>query len=105
MTKSRYIILPLLLALCLAACGQGGEESQEPITVEFAIDEGRSAAKRLVHQEFEDSMQLQLALLEAKAKQSRYLIAGDTVAAQAFDTAFVSLLRCVKPELATILER
>ena len=105
MTKSRYIILPLLLALCLAAWVQGGEQRQEPMTGEAAIDEGRSAAKRLVHQEFEGSMQLQLALLEAKAKQSRYLIAGDTVAAQAFDTAFVSLLRCVKPELATILER
>ena len=40
-----------------------------------------------------------------RAPADELLIAAGSVAAQAFDTAFVSLLRCVKPELATILER
>ena len=44
---------------------------------------------------------MQHSILDAKAIQSEYIMAGDTAAVRAFDEAFRSKLRADDPELAS----
>ena len=93
------IILLLFVLLSLYSCSapQSSESSSELNT---AMLRGREMGRELVRREWKDSMQLQSFTLEAKAMQSEYLIEGKTESAAAFDKGFVSLVKCVKPELA-----
>lgn len=86
--------------LFLASCSQ--TEKTEEITAEItaAQMEGRRAAGTIVGPEWNDSAKLKIALMEAKAVQSKYLINGQHKCAEAFDSAFVSTIRTVNPELA-----
>ena len=62
--------------------------------------EGRRAAGKILGPEWKDTTKLQNALIEAKVRQSKYLIEGKTKSAEAFDSAFISTIRTVKPDLA-----
>lgn len=101
MNVNRRTLLALA-AFCvsgvLVGCGdkKSTVENQE---IENAIIEGRNAAKQLINAEIKDSTQLQYLLLEAKARQSKYLIGDKPELAEAFDSAFFSLIRSVKPEI------
>lgn len=87
-----------LMSLVLISCKTKTTETNADI--ENAIADGRKAAKILINEEYLDSLQLQSYILEAKATQSKYLINNQPKSAEAFDSAFFSLLRTVKPELA-----
>lgn len=102
MKKGRYLVAGMLIILA-AACSQ--TEKTEAITaeIEAAQMEGRNEAKSYVTKEWKDTLELQRLLLETRAKQSKYVIKGDTAAAAAFDSAFVSTLRTVRPDVAAHL--
>lgn len=62
--------------------------------------EGRRAAGRILGPEWKDTTQLKKALIETKVRQSKYIIDGKPECAEAFDSAFISTIRTVNPELA-----
>lgn len=86
------------------ACAE--TEHTEAITAEItaAQIEGRRAGAQIATPEWKDTTKLQQALLEAKAKQSKYLIEGKPECAEAFDSAFVSTIRTINPNLAKKIE-
>lgn len=88
------------LAIILSACAQ--TEKTEAITAEItaAQMEGRRAAGMILGPEWTDTVKLQRALLDAKVKQSKYLIEGKTDCAIAFDSTFFSTIKTVNPDLA-----
>ena len=88
------------LALLSASCAQ--TEKTEAVTAEItaAQMEGRRAAGKILGPEWNDTTKLKHALLDAKTIQSKYLIDGKPQCAEAFDSAFISTIRTVKPELA-----
>lgn len=95
----------VLTMLLLPACGE--TEHTEAVTAEItaAQMEGRSAARIFVNHEWKDSTKLQHHLLEAKARQSKYLIDGKPECAAAFDSAFISTIRAVRPDLAASISK
>lgn len=99
MKGNRIIGIALVLGF-LSACSQ--TEKTEAITAEItaAQMEGRRAAGIILGPEWSDSIQLQKALIDAKAKQSKYLINGKPECAAAFDSTFISTIRTVNPDLA-----
>lgn len=100
----RYFAVIVLLCLLAASCRQ--TEKTEAITAEItaAQMEGRRAAGIILGPEWKDTTKLQLALIEAKAKQSKYLIDGKPECAAAFDSTFISTIRAVNPSLAKKLQ-
>lgn len=69
-----------------------------------AAKEGRNAAKAIVNRNWTDTMQLQQAILEARAGNSKYELNGKDKCKAAFDTAFFNTIRTVRPELADQLK-
>ena len=88
------------LLLTFTSCRQ--TEETEAITAEItaAQMEGRKAARDIVTGNWQDTSKLQVKLLEIKSRQSKYLIDGKTKCAEAFDSAFISTVRTVRPDLA-----
>ena len=93
-------LLLSFLSIIMISCSQ--TEKTEAITAEIvaAQMEGRKEAGKILGPEWKDTVQLQKALLEAKVKQSHYLIKGKPECANAFDSAFISTIRTVNPSLA-----
>ncbi len=108
MKKSRTLLyfLPSFLIsslLIFTACKQtrSVEESEETTAeIEAAMMEGRNTAKSFVTRNWKDTMELQNHLLEAKTIQSKYVKQNKPRSAAAFDSAFVSTMKTVRPELA-----
>lgn len=98
--KIFYIAAIATGMLLCTACGN--TEKTEAITadIEAAQMEGRNAAKEYATKQWRDTLELQRLLLETRARQSKYVIAGDTASARAFDEAFVSTLQTVRPDVA-----
>ncbi len=97
-----------IVAACLAvSCGNGSEDksTETAAEIEAAHIEGREAAREFVNRPWRDTMELQKHLLEARALQSKYQMASRPRSAAAFDSAFVSTLRTVRPEVALELEK
>lgn len=90
----------LCMMLFSVSCSQ--TEKTEAITAEItaAQMEGRKAAGIILGPEWKDSTKLRDALLDAKTRQSRYIIEGKQKCAEAFDSAFISTIRSVNPDLA-----
>lgn len=91
---------------CLCGCSPRGnqvaaEETAEQI--ESARIAGREAARTFVNRQWKDTLELQGQLIEAGAQRARY----DSLPAQqaAYDSAFMSTVRTVRPEVAAQLER
>ena len=104
-------ILKYLLAggVALAAFGCGGGDGSgdnsgdSPAAIEAAHLKGREAARVFVNTTWKDTVQLQRQLLEANAKRSEF--DGQEKAVAAFDSAFISTVRTVRPDVAAELER
>lgn len=104
--------MPLVLALTavylplLTACSEKAEQiSTEELAEQMeAAKEGREAAKAIVTKNWKDTMELQLALLDARAENSKYEIAGKTACKAKFDSAFFKTIRTVRPDLADQLQ-
>lgn len=98
-------ILPISLTFSFFLIGSlscSQTEKTEAITAEItaAQMEGRKAAGMILGPQWSDTVQLQKALLDAKVKQSRYLIEGKPECAAAFDSTFISTIKTVNPSLA-----
>ena len=63
------------------------------------------AARIFVQRNWKDTTELQGLLLEARSRQSKYRMAGKEQSALAFDSAFVSTLRTVRPDVARELDK
>ena len=103
-------LLPILFTLALAACGSKEakqiEQSEETTAqIEAALMAGRSDARRIVNMEFRDSMEFHDAILHANARRSEYTIANRQRCRQAYDSAFMSTIRIVRPDLDTALQQ
>ena len=98
--KIRAFIFTIITASIFLSCRQ--TEKTEAITAEImaAQMEGRRAAGTILGPQWKDTVQLQKALIDAKVKQSRYLIEGKPECAAAFDSTFISTIRTVNPSLA-----
>ena len=102
----RYIFIISAIVMMASACGH--KEEKESLNVsaqqlEEAHIAGREAARSFVNRSFKDSLELQQQLIEAAAQAAPY----DSVTRlrAAFDSAFISTVRTVRPEVAAELER
>jgi protein involved in sex pheromone biosynthesis len=106
----------LLLAGCMGHTLQDEEndvvkteasviDSQETDELPDPSVAARIEARKFIAKEWQDTLQLQRQVLEAKAAQSRYVLAGRTRDAAVFDSVFISTLRTVDPDLAFQLQR
>lgn len=85
----KYLVhLLLLAALMMGGCG----EKKSPLDAE-ARDSGMRAAAALVAIDHTDTMSMERAVMDAKAKQSAYALKRDSAAVRAFDEAFRSYLK------------
>lgn len=81
-----YIVT--LMAVLLGAC----TEKKSPLDAE-ARDSGMRAAAALVAVDHTDTMAMERAVIDAKAKQSAYALQRDSAAVKAFDEAFRAYLK------------
>lgn len=103
----KYTLCASML-LALAACGGHSDgnaaDSANGIpgeaAIEAAIIEGRTAARALINVNPADTFAIQQELLNARARQSKYVTAGKKIEAEAFDTAFMHTLYAVQPRIA-----
>lgn len=89
-----------------SSCSRQAEQiSAEELAEQMeAAKEGREAAKAIVTKNWKDTMELQLALLDARARNSKYEMAGKTKCKAKFDSAFFGTIRMVRPDLADQLQ-
>ena len=84
----KYMLQLLLAAMLLVGCG----EKKSPLDAE-ARDSGMRSAAALVAVDHTDTMAMERAVMDAKAKQSAYVLKRDSAAVRAFDEAFRSYLK------------
>ena len=84
----RLLYVMIIVALALGGCG----EKKSPLDAE-ARDVGMRAAAALVAVDHTDTMSMERAVMDAKAKQSVYALKRDSAAVRAFDEAFRSYLK------------
>ena len=82
------IYVVAIMAVVLLGCAQ----EKSPLDAE-ARDSGMRAAAALVAVDHTDTMAMERAVMDAKAKQSAYALQRDSVAVRAFDEAFRSYLK------------
>ena len=95
---------PVFSAL-LSSCSKTDKGAEDVAETEAAIIDGREAARIFVQRNWKDTTELQGLLLEARSRQSKYRMAGKEQSALAFDSAFVSTLRTVRPDVARELDK
>lgn len=103
MKKLILIIFLILGITTFQGCQNSEQPHEDNAEINDAMLQGREAARILVSKEWKDSIQLQNFILEARAKQSRYVIENKPQAAKAFDEGFVTLIKSVRPDLANII--
>lgn len=85
----KYLVhIVVALAMLMAGCA----EEKSPLDAE-ARDSGMRAAAALVAVDHTDTMSMERAVMDAKAKQSVYALKRDSAAVRAFDEAFRSYLK------------
>ena len=104
--KSSLFVGIVSCAFLFLAAGCAETEKTEEVTAEItaAQMEGRRAAGRILGPQWTDTARLKQALLEEKARQSQYLIQGKNKCAEAYDSAFISTIRTVNPDLGKKLQ-
>ncbi len=83
----------LAVAAIMLTAGCGGGEQPRSTQAAVADRQGAEAAARLVAVDHGDTLALQRAILDARARADSFAIAGDTVATAAFDAAFENYLK------------
>ena len=84
----RRLLYLLVLLVVLAGCG----EKKSPLDAE-ARDSGMRAAAALVAVDHTDTLSMERAVMDAKAKQSVFALKRDSAAVRAFDEAFRAYLK------------
>ncbi len=105
MRKFTYAIIlssiSLLTSFTFGACGSSNAGNEDAAQIEAAMMMGRDEARHLVNRKWKDTVELQNYILEARAKQSELVMQGRMQSAAAFDSAFVTTVKAVHPELAS----
>lgn len=96
-----FLIISISL-LCSCSSGKNGNSNVSDKQLEEAHIAGREAAREFVNKKWTDTLKLQEHLVEAGAKASAYDSLPQMRAA--FDSAFISTVRTVRPEIADQLE-
>lgn len=95
-----YFVAAVIMSSCGSKELKNTEHTEETVAeIEAAQMMGRDAAKDFVSKQWDDTLALQRDLMNVRAVQSRYVIDNKKKCAAAFDTAFVSTMRTVRPEL------
>lgn len=105
-TASIYIAAVVAAGAVATGCSTRGEQAEvkeEATQIEAAHLDGREAARAFVNRHFKDSLELQQALVEAGARRAHYDSLPRSLAA--YDSAFISTIRTVRPEIADQLQR
>ena len=100
------IVAACFAATLLVGCSSKGEQAavkEEADQIEEAHLDGREAARAFINREFKDSMELQLEMVNAGASRAKYDSLPKCRAA--YDSAFISTVRTVRPEVAKELSR
>ena len=84
----KHLLPIVLLAMMMGGCA----EKKSPLDAE-ARDSGMRAAAALVAVDHTDTLSMERAVMDAKAKQSVYALKRDSAAVRAFDEAFRSYLK------------
>jgi len=81
--------------------GESGTEREDAAQIENARNAGRDAARSFINRNFKDSLEMQQELVEAGTRRAKY----DTLprSREAFDSAFISTIRTVRPDVAKVL--
>lgn len=102
--RKSYTAVAAALVMMAAAAGCGGRDNGQTgeLNVENARIEAERWARELVNTSRSDTAALQQCILEAKAAQSRYLVAGDDgrEMADEFDESYREYLEEHAPDLA-----
>lgn len=96
--KPTYILALFLIMTMAVACSHKNEK-QSPL-VEKAIRIASQAAKQLVETDHSDTLAMQNCVLEAKAMQVEFQVAGDTAAINSFNRSFKKYLQDNDAQLA-----
>lgn len=104
----RIASIALVGAVCagIASCSDKGNQAEVKETaeqIEQAHIAGREAAREFVNRNWHDSLELQSQMLEAGARRAEYDSLPQSRAA--YDSAFISTVRTVRPDVASQLER
>ena len=83
MRKLIYIFATMVVAGVLYGCSCAPDTRADE-----ARERAVAAAQQLIDTDHSDTIALQHRILEAKVVQSEYVIAGDSIAVEAFDEAF-----------------
>lgn len=110
MILRKHILIAAATAAVIASasCSKKEAETTEQneetrAEIEAAMMQGRTAAREFVNKEWTDTLELMNHLLKAKAQQSTYVINKRPKSAEAFDSAFISTVRSVDPQLAATI--
>ena len=98
----KKLLLPLL-GIVILACSNDSKSvlsESDKEEIQIAMMDGRRAAAELCRSRWTDTLQLQQYILEAKARQSRYILEGKPECAKAFDSGFISGVKAILPKLA-----
>lgn len=83
MRKLIYIFATMVVAGVLHGCSCAPDTRADEARERAVV-----AAQQLIDTDHSDTIALQHRILEAKVVQSEYVIAGDSIAVEAFDEAF-----------------
>ena len=83
MRKLIYIFATMVVAGVLYGCSCAPDPRADEARERAVV-----AAQQLIDTDHSDTIALQHRILEAKVVQSEYVIAGDSIAVEAFDEAF-----------------
>ena len=100
MFAKKYMFLAVTALLLLAGGCGNNKAAEEEADIIAAQMEGREAARIFVGKEWKDTTELQKLLLEARSRRTKYDTIGKSKAAAAYDSAFVSTVRTVRPDIA-----
>ena len=95
-----FILGAVTLCSVMSGCKRTEAAEEEVAEIEAAEMQGRDAARLFVGKHWKDTLELQRQLLDSRLKSSEYEIAGKKHCAAAYDSAFVSTLRTVRPDVA-----
>lgn len=102
----KHLTIGLIIFMCmLCSCGTKPSEGGETVSarqIEEAHNAGREAAKEFIGKNWQDTLRLQQCLVEAGSKAAVYDSLPSLRAA--YDSAFISTIRTVRPEIAAELD-
>ena len=87
------------------SCSKAEKGEETEAEIEAAMIQGREAGRIFLTRPWNDTVELQSKLLEARSRRARYDTIGHKRSAEAFDSAFVSTIRTVNPDIARQIER